>query len=514
MEEGNYSGYENEIEIDLIDLIWELVMQWKPIAVCMLLCGCLLMPLMYVKNAHSYNASIEETEKSKELIARLENEAEDTADEEEEEEDILTEAEWNAVNSLVLTYRQLLDAQKRYNATVSYRIDPYHRRSLTIYYQLHTDDKSMLFMLRNLYASCFSNSKVYEKMADAYGMSDITEVRQLFSFGGGDASTTLEGSTDLLMSASATLLDDTDVKAVSECMQSVIKDYKEQAQRLAGAHTMTYISEDVSEYFDTATLDARTLAEQSMAGLKSTINSTLLSFTDVQKQVFEYLKEQVDEEYDDLEQAPDTDFVAMTGIEDVSGIDEELVPATMSPKYFLLGMILGAFLYAGVYVVWWVLSPRIRQVGDLTGTMGVRAIGELRAYPGKTAMQRFFRDPWVYGLRYKKKLDTAEALRDIRERISLMPEGEGDLLFIVPTALTDWQQGFVDRMVADSGRTIGIVGPSEADTVSLEERLASHPQVILVSSAGKTAYRYAGKLFGACRTYGAALYGHILIEAV
>ena len=518
MDNRSYLGYEDEIEIDLIDLFWELLMRWKPIALCMLLCGCLLMPLMYVRSMHSYNASLAARE---ELNSKIEKESgyevSDPEEEDEEQEPLLEDAQKDAVEGLVLSYRQLLDNQKIYDSTVRFRLDPDHMHSEVLYFHIHTDDPGQLTMVRDMYVSLFSTTEIKEKIADAYDMDDLYEAGQMLSVGGGDIAYTLPDSTDIKIYAQAILTPDTDAKKVASCIKSVIEDYTPEVKKTVGDHSITFMFNDEREYRDTALVTERAASESAIMSLRNTINTTLATFTDEQKQFYEYLTAKVDEEYGSNSELA-SDEAADSSEENTdtaaASSDEELTPPSMSPKYFLLGMLLGAFAFCGVYFVLKVIRPGINQVSDLLGTMGVHGLGELRAYPGKGAWDIFMCDPFVYGIRYKKKLDTDKEINDIRDRISLMPEYDGETVYAVPTALTAWQQDKLNTILSDTKDSAVVLDPQEFDSIKLEEKLAKHPRVILVSSAQKTPYRTASKLFGACRMYEAKLVGHILLEAV
>ena len=516
MENGAYTGIEDEVEIDLLDLFWELLMQWKPILVCMVLCGCLLMPAMYLKDMRRYRASVAASE---ELIKKVSGETDEESAE--EMSSALEETEQKAVDNAVLSYRQLLDLQYVYDTTVRYHLDPKSLQALTLSYRLHADDAGQLSVLRDAYASCLGKMDAKKQIADAYGIASLDEAEQMVSVSGGDAASTIAGSTDITLKVVAYLVDDTDADAVSECIQSIIKSYKAEAGNMIGGHSVTLLSEEEEALRDTAIFSERADIESRIVGLESTINTTTAAFSDEQKQVYDYLTAKLDEEYG-IEDADGEDKDEKAAVKDTAEQPDEasadeaadIDKPSMNPKYFLLGMLLGAFLYAGIYVVWWIISPRVRQSDEMAGWLGIRPLGEIRSYPAKSAAEKFFKDKWIYGIRYKNRLDTEGALATIRERIQLMPENANGLLFIQPTEMTDRQKEFVDRIVREAGRDITVVLPEEAASVAIEERLAEHPQVVLVSSAGKTPYKAVRRLYAGCRNYGADFYGHILIEAM
>lgn len=511
MENGAYTGIDDEVEIDLLDLFWELLMQWKPILICMVLCGCLLMPAMYLKNLRSYQASVAASE---ELIKKVSGEIDEESAE--EMSSALEETEQKAVDNAVLSYQQLLDLKYVYDTTVRYHLDPRSLQTLTLVYRLHANDAGQLSVLRDVYVALFGKTDVKKQIAAAYGISSLDEAGQMVSVSGGDATSTIAGSTDIAFNVRAYLTADTDADAISECIRSIIKSYKAEAESAIGGHSVTLISEEEGTYRDTTIFTERADIESRIVTLETTIDTTTAAFSDEQKQVYDYLTSELDKEYgieDDKEDEERLEDEADSSAQ-TEASEENIDRPSMNPKYFLLGMLLGAFLYAGVYVVWWVISPKVRQSDEMAGWLGVRPLGEIRGYPAKTAMEKFFKDKWVYDIRYKNRLDTEDALATIHERLQLMPENENGLLFIQPTEMTEHQKEYVDRIVRDAGREITLISPEEAASVSIEEKLAERPQVVLVSSAGKTPYKAVRRLFAGCRNYGADLYGHILIEAM
>ena len=504
MENGAYTGIEDEVEIDLLDLFWELLMQWKPILICMVLCGSLLMPAMYLKNLRSYRASLAASEALIEKVSGAEDE-----EAAEEMGSALEDTEQKAVDNAVMSYRQLQDLQYVYDSTIQYRLDLRNLRTLNMLYGIQVEDGSRAYVVCDAYVAHLNSTEAKKELAAVYGLTDPEEAGQMVNPVTGSAGVNpVTGSAGVDFSVEALIPEGVDAEEVADCIERICKEYQTESGKGLGTNTISLISKDERAFADTAIISARADLENRIMSAEATLKTAYDAFSDDQKRVYDYLISQMDPEADKEDEAAADESAA------ASATQADIAAPAMNPKYFLLGMLLGAFLYAGVYVVWWVMSPKVRQSDEMTGWLGVRPLGEIRGYPAKTAVEKFFKDKWVYSIRYKDRLDAEKALLTIRERLQLMPENANGLLFIQPTEMTARQKEFVDRIIQDASREIMLISPEEAASVEIEEQLARHPQVVLVSSAGRTPYKAVRRLYAGCRNYGADLYGHILIEAM
>ncbi|MBQ9633355.1 MAG: hypothetical protein IJV04_10680 [Lachnospiraceae bacterium] len=490
-----YSERDNEVEFSLEDLLWELAMQWKVILACMLVCGLVAVPLLSSVAAGILNRTEERTEVASAAFQQnnsLENSG-------------LTEVEKGQLNKADLAYRKVLALQQVFDLDGRYSMDMDNIHVRRLQYWINAENESAMSTIREAYIEHFASVEVVKDVARIYGFEN-EDVRNLLSIWVGNDNA---GSHSLYWGL---YFDDSmDEERIKEAIKDKIESYRDTLIKKLGNFELELVTEEYRIGADQALINGRSNALQQIVDAKNALLTQYEDFSEIQQEVFRQQVKRINEENGIAdEDAPMNFEVAVTEVKGIVGLSQR---PHKNRIFFALGAAFALLVYVLAYIVYWLVAPRVRRVDEFIGTMGVRAVGEIRQYPASGLWGAFCRSKLIYNMRYRGRMDAEKSLTEIVERISLLVEEGEELLLTVPTPLGSGKRAFLDRIIQKSDRKLVPIDADETKSVALEEKLVKKPKVVLVSAAGETALKDAWDIHNACRNYGTRVMGHILIQA-
>lgn len=475
-----------EREIDLIDLMWRLLMQWKPIICVMLVCGILVAGVMYVKRTRDFQASLEKEEQATEedLMAEV------------------TQAEYDAVITACNYDVQLKSLQKYLEESLYLQADPYNMRTLSLVYRVDTDDE-IAYSVTSMYSSKLGSDAFMKEVAGAMDYDgELKYVRELVSTG-------MPGieSKSLQFSVNVTLLSDMDAKAIA----SVIDDYvlKTAFNEISQDRPfrVTKTAESVREIVNTGTTTARMDFDAKVKGIETTITNSLAAFTEPQKALYRKLTE-ADK---DKEEEEESIF---------KPAEEELEPEKpgLSLKFLLVGLFLGAFMYGGCVMMYAIFRPTIQTTAELNDVYGLYQIDELHRRSFSGGLKGFINDKKIYALRFRKSNKDEEASRKeaATQITGLRERGSIDTVYLAPLG-----KGFVNgpaAAYADKLKEDLAAAKINVEVLhdgKIKDEILSVPQtagIVVLANVGDTTYRSLDEICGYARKYGISLLGVVALD--
>ncbi len=475
-----------EREIDLIDIIWRLLMQWKPIVLAMIVCAAAVAGGMYVRDIRGYRAAVaaQDAMSEEDMMAEL------------------TEEEYNAVVLLYDSKIQRDEVRKYADESLLLQANPYDRQTLSISYRVDTANETSN-AVTSMYATLLGEDEFAEKVADAIGYDgDIKYVRELYS-----VSVPGIESSSLMFSFNMTLLTDMDADVLSK----VVDDYvlQEAYQRISASapFTVTKMTQSVKDIMVTGDTTSRIDIETRIKNLDTAMDTTLDGFSDGQKALYAKMTGQNEED--------ERSGSVFKATED----DESLLAKPqLSFKYLLVGAFVGAFLYAGCVMLFAIFSPTTQTTTDMCDIYGLYQINELHNRKFNGSLKKFLYDKNIYALRYRKKnkdadVSAAEATTQI---VGLKEHDAVGTVYLAPLG-----KGFSKGAAADYYEALKkklaekAVATERLHEESIKDEVLSVPKdagIVVLTNVGDTTYRSLDEVCGYARKYDLAVLGVVALE--
>ncbi len=341
-----------EKEIDLLDLLADVLSHWRGVLVWMII-GAL------VFGAVDYMMSVN-------VIKEVEEQAaEDFPGEEITTELIaesivareLQEAQRTAV-LITIDDEEELEKRKKYgDVSIVLDMDPYKIPRVELVYELALISPQENHMVANVYQDVLSGSGLFVYIQEKTGI-DATAARELISISARTNKDYLDEYQKLIvgkdsMKISVMHVDEATCKQLAETVKDYLNQVYEEITDSIGEHEIVLISENAGLVMDMDVLDKQVNYRNSLLTLENTIAKAYDGFTDEQILYYNLL----------------------TGKEEV----EVNTKADLSLKMVVIGAIVFAFLYAGIWMVLYVINGKLRACDNLNSIYGIATLGVVTA---------------------------------------------------------------------------------------------------------------------------------------
>ncbi|MBR2674871.1 MAG: hypothetical protein IKE52_05395 [Mogibacterium sp.] len=415
----NNRNYQQQIiEIDLREVFWRLLSQWKALLLVAVLMAALVCAAKYSSDTKAYNAIIDaQTEETKieELSAeeRIENMLSDfSVSERETVEYVVHEKEW-------------LAKQREYaNKSVLMHTDPTNQRVLKQIYDLdmeNSDDYPVL--IRSFYAfargdECAGRIKEYiEPGAENKYISEL-----FYSY---DSKKEIEPELKgkgAALELNLVLPEDADADAVSAALSAAVTEYgrsmaSHYPHSIALAEQkVVYVYHTDNTYKYTKTFNDINYFETAIKTAEGTLSAKQ------QEAVDTILSIKAEQESGNIGEG-----AAAEGSADDVEEAEAALPAApvLSKKHSLLGFMLGLFIYAAAYVLMLIIKGNVSSSANAAAHTGARLLGEVYYEESPKGLMKLFRSRLVDKYRYRGKTDVEIQIDKISETVDAICEHSG-----------------------------------------------------------------------------------------
>ena len=369
-----------EVEIDLIDMFWKLLMQWKAILIVCIITALMASGAKYLMDSAAYTAFTEEQKKT---------EAEASRPQDERIAEVLGKLPTSEKSMVLLVLQQedMIELQQDYlNNSIGLNLDPANQRTLTIKYLLRSDAEADMQTLTDAYGTCIRRKEYMEKLGDIIDPGAKAEyIGELISTSNSPVPDSYAKST--IFTVSVIQPEDTDPDKIVSLMDSAIKDLHKEISSEAGEHSIKRENIEDGRSYNTDLISRRSSIINSINDLNNRIQNTKNSFSEEQKEAM-----------NEIERIRDPKAEADEG----SIVAEPVI----SKKYAMLGFMLGAFLYALIYIAVTVLRRSVTSASSVQSLTGTRLLGEIYTMTEHKGMRRLLSSERIINLRYREKLDT------------------------------------------------------------------------------------------------------------
>lgn len=423
------------VELNLIDICWKLLMQWRPIIVFSLLMALAVSGLKYYKDVSAYKASVQTVKEQKTKKTSY------TEKDIEKLKDKLSDTELNAVETAVFNQRKILTDQKYLDSSILMQIDSQNKHVVYIDYYISGAKPKFSELLCRSFSSRFYDRDVLQKLSKTMNedidSSDLQKVMgelinvdysgttQSVSTATGDG---YQVSTEVypVITVSVVLPSDTDSTAVVKAVNSSMKSISKDLNKSVGKHRLNFLESYDKYTVDNDLKDTQNRVKDEILSSQSANATAVDSFTEDQKclyklevinlkdemgiDVTENSNEKLSKTTNLTELSDDETTDSSTG--DSKSSEDSLIMAKAEKpsfliKYFVIGFVIGLFIYIVCYIIFVALRNRVNSGDEIADVTRLRKFGEYHAYT-KTGFARFIWSKLIYEVYYRKYLSIEE----------------------------------------------------------------------------------------------------------
>ena len=406
-----------EQEIDLIDLIWRLLEQWRGMLALGLIFAMLVPGVKYIKDSREYSAS-QAGMSSGAVISDSDTSV------------LVLEQFDDDVNAAIVAYGRMQQSLDYSENSVLMQYDPedYYICSLT--YEITSDgtfSDTNLLLTRYL---AFPESKLfYDALGEVLEVKDSAYLKELIAVKKGEnlAVWDPEQSVPVTFTILITLPDEVKSSDVEKAVTAALDTYGNSIKASACVHSVELIGAMSNA------AEINWIRTNQINKYTETVNNRKAYVNAYNALKTEAARDKVDEivssdEYlsDIREMILDNELLRMD-----SGIAESHAEAgaesavslpqapSFSKKYALLGLCAGILIYACIYVAYMVLSRRMRRESELQDGAGIKNFGGVYEYPYKGLIGRFLHDKNIYAFRHRKSgASFEESVKKVSDSLS------------------------------------------------------------------------------------------------
>jgi len=391
----------NEQEIDLLDLFWRLLEQWRGLLVAGLAFAVLFSAVMYVRSGNTAAAEIAEVT-----------------------EETSTEDKYQQACTALSQYASYMLAKDTYSNSILNKNNFNDCNQVACTYQIHLEDSETdMYTVTSLYSIIASDSAFTDTMVNAaskywegVNQNSLYEIMTIAT----SQDTFSNDPRNGLLSVNFKLPADADVKEWQSALTTAINAYHTKVSSISGSHSVKPIVANSKKIDNTALTKQQNDNYSALITAKNTYDKTFTGLGKDDQALVEQIISEGDGSYDieDYIGSLDKKLEELKSQAAVEATEPAPVQRSFSVKYFALGFILGAFLYACAYFVFFVFIRLVRGENDLYNAAGTRNFGGVYEYPFTTTLGRFLHDSKIYKFRTKKGKDIATISDDIISKLA------------------------------------------------------------------------------------------------
>ena len=374
----NENYYNEETEIDLVDLMFYLLRQWKTLVVAVVL-GVILGGAIYMVKKPAETSEPTPTAEA----------AEDMIENYKPEQDV------KANMDLAYRYRQLYAQQLEYNEkSLIMKMDPGEVYTGELEYYLAAGDNTRL--LGELFANILSEEELLSDLKEAADL-DCEEqylneiisgsIKQDSGVTNSENSVIFQESKNILISYSVSYMDQRACEKMLDVIRNRAETLYQEYRDVYGDYTFTPVNDSVRLVINNDYLNKQKASADAINTYLTNITKLEGSFTGDDLDYYRTV-------YLSREEVKDT-------TEEVVVAEEEFDPVKELLKWVVISVFLLCFLWGGFYLVKYIMDPHVKTVSELQN-YGLQVIGRI----GKEEQSL----GWIDRLDYKRKgnYDTME----------------------------------------------------------------------------------------------------------
>lgn len=479
---NNQSYKQQEIVIDIKDILWKLLSQWKAILLVSIVTALIVCGTGYLKDMRTYKAQqMADAEARKQSSLPAEERISDLLE-------ALPEEDREAVQVLVREREWLSDQQEYLKESIYMNLDAADQIMVVQPFEIKVEDYAVEPLLSKSYEMYVLDEDFAKALVDSVSPeNDYKYVSELLSYSVTEKSNTNLDNGRIVFSVSVKIPYEADPDSVAEAVKKNIEKYS-QDLKSKYSHEINDLEYSVSRNYGYDMSNRQNTVLYWVNNMDNTIKNAEQSLSEQQKMTFEAIMKIKDsaESVDSGEDLSDN-----TIENDSMGDNENKVKApAFNVKKAIEGFVLGLLLYVGIYIVLIIMKGTVNSAlcaGCYTGT---RLLGEVYFNETPTMLGRLLRSNMIDKYHYKEKANTTAQIGRIVESFAAICSHAGTKTLTIMDCI-----GAMDRNA--SGIISSIVSETEkkgieTNTIEVSETiyenmlLDSEKAVIMVGDCTKT----------------------------
>lgn len=411
MNDNNYSDYNEDMEIDLLDMVFYLMKKWRGLLLALVIGAVMGVGLYIVKN---HQQQTEQEAKAAELLKSDESEEFD-------EKDYKISKDTKVNMDIAYQYHQLYNKQLEYNQkSIIMQLDPNAVYAGELKYYISAGNNTGLLSV--LYQNILNDEEALEELKEASGFKcDTQYIKELLSSWTADeneASINITSSQDTDSVTTVAKHSFVTYRVIStsqkscEKMLKVIRtkadELQSECEETYGSYSIIEVGNDISQVTDNTYLNMQRTNVDRLNDCLNTMKNAESNFTDKEKTYYnkKYLAKEYAEKAD-TEEGKDL-LLSETDVEPVSKV-----------KWLMVGIFLMCIVWGGFYAVRYLFDKRIKTLSELRETYHLPIIG----YMDDKKVTSKGIDKWIDGL-YRKMKDQPNTTEYVENALNSMEQYE------------------------------------------------------------------------------------------
>ena len=299
-----------------------------------------------------------------------------------------------------------------------------------------------------------------------------------------------------------TLPDNVDAGRIIELIDSEIGDFHDEISSNVGDHSILKANVEDHSLFNQDIIERRTNLTNSINNLNNSIDAAKGKLNAEQQAAYEAIIA--------IKKSSDTVQMAASEGNDSS---TDLQKPGFSKKYAVLGFLLGAFLYAGIYVVMLILKKVVASASTAQSYTGTRLLGEIYKKADHKGFSWLLTSNVVARWRYKDKLDVEKQLSALAATIDAVCAHHGtDKLTLLLSGIDDGFSDVIDRIVKACSSEGNKKSIELINADNLEEKALGSVKNAAYVLCSKSRVDSLGSLMSLVKNYDVATLGTVYLE--
>lgn len=490
-----------EPEINLIDVIWGLLSQWKAVFVVSLIMALLLTGLKYYKDTNAYNASVKNQEEI-EAMSKLSPEEQISSILEG-----LSEEDRLGVEYVIKQKEWLAKGKSYLRDSILMNTDPTNQRTLILDYYIKATNASEATRTALDYGYLsFANEgaliaelqQIISPESDSNFISELVSVKNNSSNG-------MISTADSVVEIQVVLPDDVDADAVQGVVNNEIEKFSNEISEEIGPHELRLINASEARLYNQAAADRRTNLNTTTYNINYNLGNLESALSEQQRVAMNSILE-IKKQQNAAENAVQ---------ENVERNAEEVSKPGISKKFALVGFVLGIILYAIVYILYCGLKGNITSPEQTERYSNSRLLGEIYYKGTHKGLKGLLNSSIVNGIRCRGKKDTAKQISYITSTIDAVCR-KNDAAKVTAMCLPgiSAEDHAVIRELEASIKKKGVdLEIIDVDFATVEEKLLSIDFVVCVANEESKAADLIN-LASLLKSYDTKIIGNVFIQGV
>ena len=460
-----------EPEVNLIDIIWGLLSQWKAVVVVSVIMALLITGVKFHKDNNAYKASLKKQEEIASMTELPPEEQISSVLDNLSEEDRL-EVEY------VINQKEWIAKGRRYlRDSILMNIDPTDQRTLILNYYINSADVSETAMTSLAYGYLgFANSEdlivalqqIISPESESNFIAELISVKNNYSYG-----MSMTKGEDFVVEIRVVLPEDADVNAVQKAVTDEIEKYSYTISKEIGEHDISLLNAFEARLYNQYAADRRTNLNTTTYNINYNLGNLESALSEQQRVAMNSILE-IKRQANKAENA----------VQEIEEKDKaEISKPGISKKYGAIGFIMGIILYTIGFVFYSALKGDITSAEQTEHYSGSRLLGEIYYKGARKGLQGLLHSRVVDGIRSHGKNDTSTQISKISSAIdAVCRRNKAEMITVMCLpGLSDGDHTVVsdiESAIKEKGIDVEIV---DADFATIEEKLLSTDYVVCVT---------------------------------